>query len=335
MDRQTQTAQILLGQEVPNEISTACATLFSEHYGVWGERSQYRRRRVTLSAQRFRQNYLAAPEDRLVYVRLGDVIVGHATFREFRVSIPNVIEGNAIWITQLVVHSDHRQNGIARQLLAFCVRTGVALAGLVSSHPAAVKALQRAVGIEEYNHNLIRAHGHDIARQSAVHYLQLPRINFPQDRSVVVTDFWVDHSEINHILQGQIPGWTFGEIHDGEEFLAIAAIAEIANQGRDEIRQIENAMSKIKLQDSDSKLLDVLQSFKQTIIALARIQPSTFTVEDFASQLPFISKRWIQAVLGSLCDESSELPLTRTRQGRIFVYSVRSTSSVADNNKAN
>jgi GNAT superfamily N-acetyltransferase len=51
-----------------------------------------------------------------------------------------------LWITQLVVRSDFRRKGVATRMLKSLVKDGDEIFGVLSSHPAALKALSRAVG---------------------------------------------------------------------------------------------------------------------------------------------------------------------------------------------
>lgn len=52
------------------------------------------------------------------------------------------------WVTQLVVHSDFREQGLATGLCRLLRKGGVVSWGILSSHPAAVMAMARGVGGE-------------------------------------------------------------------------------------------------------------------------------------------------------------------------------------------
>lgn len=50
------------------------------------------------------------------------------------------------WVTQLVVHSDYRERRLATSLLSNLIDNDDDVFGIMSSHPAACKALAKAVG---------------------------------------------------------------------------------------------------------------------------------------------------------------------------------------------
>lgn len=75
-----------------------------------------------------------------------------------RVTVDDRLAGNAFacrwswqdktvcWVTQLVVHSDFRERGLAAGLLNQLRQDGDAVYGLMSSHPAACLAAAKAFG---------------------------------------------------------------------------------------------------------------------------------------------------------------------------------------------
>lgn len=50
------------------------------------------------------------------------------------------------WVTQLVVHSDYREQRLATVLLSSLIGVDDDVFGIMSSHPAACKALAKAIG---------------------------------------------------------------------------------------------------------------------------------------------------------------------------------------------
>jgi hypothetical protein len=59
------------------------------------------------------------------------------------------VDGRAIcWITQLVVHSDYRERGLAAGLLNEIKQDGDDAYGVMGSHPAACLAAAKAFGSE-------------------------------------------------------------------------------------------------------------------------------------------------------------------------------------------
>lgn len=74
------------------------------------------------------------------------------------VTVDGVLAGNAFacrweyagrqvcWITQLVVHSDYREQSIATTILLNLIEPEDDVFSIMSSHPAACKALSKAIG---------------------------------------------------------------------------------------------------------------------------------------------------------------------------------------------
>jgi len=102
--------------------------------------------RVKLSKTRLRAQYL--PDD--------------ASCSYVRVSVDDRLAGNAFacrwsykdkivcWVTQLVVHSDFRERGLAAGLLNQLRHDDDSIYGLMSSHPAACLAAAKAFGSRSY-----------------------------------------------------------------------------------------------------------------------------------------------------------------------------------------
>lgn len=123
----------------------AMAELFSAHYGVWGKGGPAPGARVRLSAARLRASYL--PDGACFTALATDAAsgehVGHATYRLFPFQ-----GGLGMWVSQLVVHRDWRGRKVASQLLGAAVAAphNLRACGLASSHPHAVRAMEKAVG---------------------------------------------------------------------------------------------------------------------------------------------------------------------------------------------
>lgn len=85
------------------------------------------------------------------------------------VTIDDVLAGNAFasrwsyagrqvcWITQLVVHSEYRERRLATALLSSLIDSDDDAFGIMSSHPAACKALALAIGGTCCNHPFLES----------------------------------------------------------------------------------------------------------------------------------------------------------------------------------
>jgi GNAT superfamily N-acetyltransferase len=132
--------QWIHGGFVRSELLEELATLYSTHYGIWGAESQRRFQRIRLSARRI-QEWLAHSDSRLAYATVDGRVVGYAIAVQSKVPSLGVIS----WVTQLVVHADHRKRDVGKRLLYSIWEFSDHFAwGLVTANPYAVRALEKA-----------------------------------------------------------------------------------------------------------------------------------------------------------------------------------------------
>ena len=151
------------------------------------------------------------------------------------------------WITQLVVHADYRERGLAAGLLSNIRHADDDIYCIMSSHPAACMAAAKVFGsksisasllnpkltvtgsINTVRVNFIQQHAEGIMKASPIRYIQDAKLRGslfdPEDASGLVscvdTGFWVDHTEPLETLAWArtASDWPLGELHDGHEFL--------------------------------------------------------------------------------------------------------------------
>jgi GNAT superfamily N-acetyltransferase len=227
---------------VPAEVLESCASLFSSHYGVWSRLEEHRERLrafkgqpgapVKMSAARLRSLMLFDSTCGVVVAESDGSPVGHAFFATFMTG-----DGKAIrWITQLVVHADFRRRGIAIGLITTASpdRRNLFALGLVSSHPAAVRALEGAAGSRcsadvnaRYAATVMAAHSVPYLKGAQLHLTSNP------DACTVNTDFLVDHAGLLPILAAEVESgklnpsrpWQLGaHLPEGHEFFALAVM---------------------------------------------------------------------------------------------------------------
>jgi GNAT superfamily N-acetyltransferase len=150
--------------EVTDEMLDEAAQLFSQNYGVW---SKYAEEAMGKFAKAGR---CSDSEIQMLYILIGDsgshVRLGKERLRKeylpegissyARVSVDGKLAGNAFvcrwtvadktvcWITQLVVHRDYRERGLATGLLNSIMLEEDGLYGIMSSQPAACLAAANA-----------------------------------------------------------------------------------------------------------------------------------------------------------------------------------------------
>lgn len=114
-----------------------------------------------------------------------------------------------------------RGRGVATHLLRCCWNDGKNLAiGLVSSHPHAVLALERATDSIVETH-LTSAWAEVLLKASGVPYLR-DFVVGPKDRPPWIAQggFFADHREVN-TYRKSIDKWQLGELQEGEEFVGV------------------------------------------------------------------------------------------------------------------
>jgi GNAT superfamily N-acetyltransferase len=214
-----------------------CATLFSEHYGVWStlasntsllqENKLKPGARVRTSVARLKNDQLFDDTCGAVIVFLpGGQVVGHAFFCTFTYQSKEVC-----WVTQLLVHSEYRGKSIATTLLNTCLgrynKEQLFGMALVSSHPAAVRALEWTTHTQ-VTREVIEEHGKSVLSACTVPYIRTSQLQLTPSSCSINTHFFVDHSEVlNIIAQQKIRKdrpWLLGDLEEGHEFFALARI---------------------------------------------------------------------------------------------------------------
>ncbi|POR34624.1 Uncharacterized protein TPAR_05183 [Tolypocladium paradoxum] len=221
-------------EDVTVDMLANAASLFSKHYGTWGEVPPGEKplgkpgSRVSMSAARLRAQCLPEGSESLhVQIALGGVLAGHAFACRWKYQ-----ERQVLWITQLVVHSDFRERRLATSLLLNCLDDDDEVFGIMSSHPAACKALAKAFGdvpFAQISLDFAKEHAAGVIRGSPVQYIRdaglCGRLFDSNDKSGMVlgvdSHFYVDHDEPLEALEalrgkGQ---WHLGDLPDGHEFL--------------------------------------------------------------------------------------------------------------------
>ncbi|CAF0951212.1 unnamed protein product [Adineta steineri] len=230
-----------------DRILEKCSTLFNNNYGIWAHDAPLHSNntlkagsRVKLGIKRLRELLLFNDHCFLVVaeIRSSDndqfQLIGHAfcTYAKY-----DPLNGNAVWITQLVVDSSYRRQGVAGTLLSMATNNveDVVIAGLVSSNPYAVMSLCNACNRIPINLKFIGDHAENVIRVCNIPYLshtqvvgsvfdkQSPLIVdiHHQPISLAKTDFFVDHNEILIILKKISKKWFLGPLLDGHEFLVV------------------------------------------------------------------------------------------------------------------
>ncbi|KAI9780711.1 MAG: hypothetical protein M1816_002760 [Peltula sp. TS41687] len=225
------------GDQVTDSMLQEASKLFGENYGVWDKEAA----RVMGGFAREGSRVKMSP------ARLRDQCLPQGAANTYvRVIVDNHLAGNAFacrwmyhnrsvcWITQLVVHREYRERGLAAGLLNALKQDTDEIYGLVSSHAAACLAAAKSLG-DPLNANqlrFIRDHAEGIMKASPVTYVTNAKLrgslfDTSQDHngmiSSVDTGFFVDHTEPLEALAWvqENTDWPLGKLLDGHEFLLI------------------------------------------------------------------------------------------------------------------
>lgn len=214
--------QSFRGTDLTDDILQQAATLFSEHYGIWGRDGPAPGKRVQMSLPLMRRELL--PIDNLEqcrYVRATNAgeLVGNA-FACRWVTEDGV---KVCWITQLVVNTEYRNRGIASRLLAELKEAEGDCYGIMSSHPfsclAALRTFAPGTGFGGHLDAMKKDEFKKITTASPIQYVRGAHICDGQANTL----FFVDHAEPQAALEvlRKRMEWPYGDLQEGHEYLVL------------------------------------------------------------------------------------------------------------------
>lgn len=197
-----------------------CSALYSNHYGIWGEKGPHPGKRVKISKERLR-NWLENDAVVIYYATRGEKIVGYAiAFSKYELHY-----GIVTWVTQLVVHENYRRHGIAKNLLFSIWGFSDHFAwGIVSANPYAIRALEKATRRRAIPVRIKRNHKKlkNIGKKDVPFIDENTEFRVGKEQSAVNTHFFVSHEDTYHMIcnaSAKTP-WVLGNIEEGWEWLA-------------------------------------------------------------------------------------------------------------------
>lgn len=208
----------LPGNEISSQLLQECSELFSAHYGHWGDLGLNPGKPVKMSPDRLK-DYINGDNSWIAFAKDEDRLIAYAFCQRFETT-----QGNISLITQLVVHTDYRKQGIATRILNSIWGFSDHFAwGLATASPFAVRALEKATRRRVLPDNI--AHHlsllKDIARQ--VFYYSGKEITVTSNTSTINTEFYVDHESLtDNISKASVNSdWLLSTLGEGEEWLAV------------------------------------------------------------------------------------------------------------------
>nr|VFK35476.1 MAG: Methyltransferase domain-containing protein [Candidatus Kentron sp. MB]VFK77288.1 MAG: Methyltransferase domain-containing protein [Candidatus Kentron sp. MB] len=245
-----------------------CSRLYSAHYGYWSHESSHSpSKRIKLSANRIR-DWLETGNADLCMARLEGKLIAYAIVirSKQRISINSKKEsGNISWVTQLVVHEDYRNQGIAKDLLfSIWSFSNDLVWGLITANPYAIRALEKATrrrcSPERIKRNKDKLRNIAIKDLSYYKIGKSTPIKVGEKTSKINTEFFVDHSQVPEMMEkasaNGIP-WELGNLDEGWEWFAFTFgdqdQMELANE---EIKGMVRASAQIAKQAYSRMLLN-------------------------------------------------------------------------------
>jgi hypothetical protein len=185
----------------------SASTLFSEHYGVWGEGGINPGQRVRLNYARLKSQCGFSEDCRVSMAFDTDdkntrLLVGHAFYTR---KYDEESGGYLLWITQLVVNTKYRGKRISSILCNMACGSRLLIAcGLVSSNPLAIRSFQRAFGLPIVVDESTAVYAKLLVEKLEIPYMSNVSYNVvaeqaeqvKQAQCVAHTNFFVDHADV-------------------------------------------------------------------------------------------------------------------------------------------
>lgn len=203
------------------KILNNCSVLYSNHYGKWGEKGVRPGKNIRLSTDKIRE-WLENENVNIYYATINDKIIGYAI--AFSLDVNNY--GIVTWVTQLVVHKEYRNHGIAKNILfSIWGFTNHYAWGIVSANPYAIRALEKATRRRatpiRIKKNSIKLR--NIGQTNVPFMHEDTILNVSKDKSTINTEFFVDHGNTEKMLSSvtndNLP-WLLGMLEEGWEWFA-------------------------------------------------------------------------------------------------------------------
>ena len=198
------------------------ADLYSNHYKKKKKKGIHPGNNIRLSQDKLK-DWLNNEDVTLYYALLEDkYLVGYAI--AFSKKEKNY--GIITWVTQLVVHKEHRNKGIAKRLLFSIWGFSDHFAwGIVSANPYAIRALEKAtrrraktIRIKRNARKLL-----GVGKENVPFINEDTKVCVDKEKSVIDTGFFVDHSDtlemLKNVTSDDLP-WELGYIEEGWEWFA-------------------------------------------------------------------------------------------------------------------
>jgi len=218
------------------EVFDECFQLYQEHDGACSWSCGH-----SISEEVVFDNFLFGCS-LLITCRSGIKLVGFAMSIQFPYQ-----EGNVSWITQMVVHKGYRRRGIGSRLCSAVWKLKSIVIGLVSPHPYAIRALEKATN-RTCDPLMISNYAIALIADANIPCFKLEDLMLTSEQSIIRTGLKMGLNDINSIINREVD-WKLGRIKEGEEFLAFIFESQSQNTQND-TEDTKKPVTKIKPQNS-------------------------------------------------------------------------------------
>lgn len=246
------------GKNISGALLNEFSDLYSNHYGVWSNISPVNPgQKIKLSPNKIR-TWLDSPDSYVAYATINGKVIGYA------IAIQTQLKGFGIisWGTQLVVHKDHRKQGIGKTLLWSIWGFSDHYAwGVLTPNPYAVRALEKATRRRCSPLKILK--NKDIFLNVGVKHVPYVKDKMSSEIDIttsrIKTEFYVDHTDLQKMLSDVVTEekpWLLGNLQEGWEWVAFTFNDQIQlHLTTEEINQMLEASDQVA-RYAFSKMMD-------------------------------------------------------------------------------
>lgn len=212
----------LPGQSVPTDVLEECSNLYSSEYGFWSNYSSTKPgERIKLSANQLGK-WLYIDGASLSQARIDGKLIGYA------IAIQKEVKkyGKISWITQFVVHAQHRNKSVGKRLLYSVWGFSNHFAwGLLSANPYAIRALEKTTRRRCTPVRIMKNYKklYNFGTKNIWYMNDNLDIQVNKNESKINTTFYVDHSHLKKMISTVVSAdapWILGMLDEGWEWFA-------------------------------------------------------------------------------------------------------------------
>jgi len=210
------------GGLAPPELVESMADLYSTQYGIWGNQGLHPGQPVKLTPERIRKSWLSPRHSRVVWATAFGKLIGYAIAVQTHLADYGMVS----WVTQLVVHEEHRRSDVGKTLLFTIWQFTDHFAwGLITANPFAIRALEKATRRRCSPARIVEHR--DVITSLGIRVVPYVEPSTPTIittcESRVNTAFFLDHSGLQDMLlsaQNENKPWSMGPLQEGWEWFA-------------------------------------------------------------------------------------------------------------------